>query len=103
MRKVGPYPSIAAASRAMGIHESALGGRLRRGWADCEALEIPVGPSPYRDSVKQPIYHEAWLKKQVKARALREMDLSYRVIGLQLHCSLRKAHDLVNRKTPAYL
>jgi len=101
-RPVGPFPSIAAASRKVGIHPSTLGGRLRRGWSDYKALNIPVGPNPYRKAKKWPFYKTAWLKKQSMAMELRAAGLTYREIAEILGCSISKVRDLLKRKIPAY-
>lgn len=101
-RPVGPFPSIAAAARKTGIHPSTIGGRLRRGWSDHDALCRPVGVNPYRNSDKWPAYRMAWLKQQLRARQLRAGGMKYRSIAYVLGCSVSKVSDLIHRKTPAY-
>jgi hypothetical protein len=99
---VGSYPSIAMAAKAMSIHPGTLGGRLRRGWSDHEALYTPVGPGRYINPKKRTVYQAAWISKQEKAKHLRDLGLTYKRISIELHCSESKAHDLVNKIKPAY-
>ena len=101
-RPIGPFPSLAAAARNVGIHRSTISGRLRRGWSDCDAINIPVGTNPYLNSKKWPMYRKAWLREQSKAKALREQGMTYKVIAKVLGCSASKVSDLLNRKTSAY-
>jgi hypothetical protein len=101
-RPVGPYPSIAAASRATGIHPSTLGGRLKRGWSDFDALTVPVGINPYKNSKKWPVFKTAWLSSQSKAKKLRLSGFTYKSIAKILGCSVSKVSDLLNRQIPAY-
>ena len=101
-RPVGPFPSIAAAARKTGINYSTLVGRLRRGWSDDEALNVPVGPNPYRNAKKWPFYKTAWQKEQSKATELRAAGLTYREIAEIIGCSTSKVRDLLTRKVPAY-
>lgn len=101
-RPVGPFPSIASAARNIGIHPSTLAGRLRRGWDEYDALDVPVGTNPYLNSKKWPKYRKAWLREQSKAKALRAEGVTYQVIAKVLGCSASKVSDLLNRKTPAY-
>ena len=102
MRKVGPYLSIASASRAIGMNYSTLAGRLRRGWSDEDALDIPVGFNRYRNSKKWSVRRERWLQNQLRAKELRSAGLTYAAIAKNLKCSVSKARDLVTRENSAF-
>lgn len=102
MRPIGPYESVAMASRKESINYSTLMGRIRRGWSDSEALDIPVGPNPFRHTITWPLYKIAWGKKQKIALKLRDSGVSYKEIARILKCSKSKVYALLTHKTPAY-
>ena len=102
MRSICEYKSVAAAARDRDMSASTIYGRLWRGWSDWKALNEPPGSHPYRGCSNWGIYHEAWLKKQVRAKELRAMGMSYDEIATGLGCSRSKVCDLLKRETPAY-